>query len=67
LLKSKAEAASIRCRRAMNVRVVKIQIAIPFFLKRGAPSVLRSRVNLNSVSYYIIVYSNSEIFYRRKS
>jgi hypothetical protein len=33
LLKNKADAASIRCIRDMKVKVVKTQMAIPFFLK----------------------------------
>lgn len=41
LLKSKADAASIKCTRAKTVKVLKSQIAAPFFLKMMSPA-LRS-------------------------
>jgi len=41
LLKSKADAASIKCTRAMTVKVLKSQIAMPFFLKRVSPVLRR--------------------------
>ncbi len=41
LLKSTADDASIRCMRAVNVKVLKSQMAIPFFLKWCSPSLRR--------------------------
>lgn len=55
LLKSNADAASIRCMSAMTVKVLKSQIAIPFLLKLVSP--VLSRSNLSIASHYIIVYS----------
>jgi hypothetical protein len=56
LLRSMAAAASIRCMREMKVRVVKSQIAIPFFLKLWSP--VLQRINLSIASHYIILYSD---------
>jgi hypothetical protein len=61
LLKSKVDAASIRCIRDITVTVLKSQIAIPFFLKRRSPF-FGVAISLNIVSHYIILYSRSEIF-----
>ena len=55
LLKSKADAASIRCTKAMTVRVLKSQIAIPFFIKIAL--LFCNVISLNIASYYIIRYS----------
>ena len=38
LLKSEADAASIKCTRAITVNVLKSQIATPFFLKMMSPA-----------------------------
>ena len=41
LLKSKADAASIKCTRDMTVEVLKRQIVMPFFLKMVSPVLRR--------------------------